>query len=151
MSSSYAIYYSRGLSRLPPPQWPNQESNFHFKMLSSLFALTLYAYYKSATTDPGFLTKKSLKKAIKRYEYDERIYISKEECPNCKFNKPARSYHCSKTNMCIEKYQHYCIWINQAVGRRNYKSYLSLLFFQTALCSYAFWLGVYIQCGEVSK
>jgi len=37
--------------------------------------------------------------------------------------KPVRAHHCSTCNRCVFKLDHFCPWINNAVGHRNSKYY----------------------------
>ena len=72
-----------------------------------------YSYYRACTDDPGVIrTAKYAKKALKRYEFDDAMYIKGNFCRTCKIEKPARSKHCSICNVCVEKMDHHCIWIN---------------------------------------
>jgi palmitoyltransferase len=43
------------------------------------------------------------------------------------------------------KFDHHCIWINQCVGYKNYKWFLSFLFLHALLTAYGFVAGVGIM------
>jgi len=55
-------------------------------------------------------------------------------CRKCQAWKPQRAHHCSVSNRCILKMDHYCIWVVNCVGLLNYKYFLLFLFY-TALSS----------------
>lgn len=79
------------------------------------------------------------------------MYEAKVECRTCKFDKPARSKHCSMCDMCVEKFDHHCVWVNQCIGLRNYKYFLTFLFLHAWLCTYGFLAGVAIIIGIVDQ
>lgn len=53
--------------------------------------------------------------------YDER------ECTTCNIPKLARSKHCRVCDVCVSRFDHHCIWLNNCVGERNYRWFLSFL------------------------
>ena len=67
---------------------------------------------------------------------------------NCRI---PRSKHCSLCNLCIDKFDHHCVWIDQCVGANNYRYFLAFIFSTTLLCGYASWLGVIILKDYVNK
>lgn len=72
-----------------------------------------YSFYKACTVDPGRIKGKEVAKAaLKRYPFDGVMFKKENECTTCKIDKPARSKHCAVCNVCVEKFDHHCIWIN---------------------------------------
>lgn len=81
------------------------------------------------------------------YEYDDVMYKHDNVCGTCKIVKPPRSKHCQICDMCVEKMDHHCIWLNQCVGRRNYKWFLTFLFLHMLICLYGFIAGFLVYLG----
>jgi hypothetical protein len=48
-------------------------------------------------------------------------------CHTCRVLKPLRSKHCRVTRRCINKFDHYCPFVYNAVGRDNYKYFFALV------------------------
>lgn len=53
-----------------------------------------------------------------------------EMCPDCKVIRTPRSKHCAICNMCVERFDHHCPWINNCVGVGNHNPFI---FFITTL------------------
>lgn len=74
----------------------------YHKILGSIFMLLGYISFLLASwTNPGIVKKSNYKESLKRFEFDDMMFIKKEECRTCKLPKPARSKHCSLCNVCV--------------------------------------------------
>ena len=105
-----------------------------------------WSYYKASFTNPGRINKSvpkaDLERAIKRYGYDQIVFDRFGWCDTCDIPKPARSKHCSLCNICIEKMDHHCVWINNCVGLYNYKYFLLFLLLHEMICIYGLVVGL---------
>ena len=48
-------------------------------------------------------------------------------CPDCECIRTDRSRHCSICNMCVERFDHHCPWINNCVGIHNHGFFMCFL------------------------
>ena len=133
----FLIYVAQGFSHLPNLFL----SEIHIYIGTGLWLIALMFFLMSCTLGPGFATKANLKEATKKFPYDNFLY-KQSECRTCKFEKPARSKHCSVCDVCVLKQDHHCIWINQCVGYYNYKYFLAFLLAHAIVCLYGFQVGV---------
>jgi palmitoyltransferase ZDHHC4 len=124
-------------------------SSYHVYTGSVIMLVCYYSFFMASFVDPGVLIdKQAVKLAKKRYKFDELMYTRENECVTCKFEKPARSKHCSVCNVCVEKFDHHCIWINNCVGRKNYRYFLTFLGLHCIIVTYGLVIGILIFLGE---
>ena len=47
-----------------------------------------------------------------------------EMCPDCRVIRTSRSKHCAICNLCVERFDHHCPWINNCVGIGNHNAFI---------------------------
>ena len=107
------------------------------------FLFTLINFFQTAFTDPGVLPKEKAQEDENEFHVPlyktvsiNNITVRLKYCDTCKFYRPPRTSHCSMCNRCIENFDHHCPWVNNCVGKRNYKfffCFLTALAFHTLL------------------
>lgn len=102
-----------------------------YVLLSGCTAIVLLLYVY--TSDPGIVSKSlpagsGTKGALANHRFD-RI------CPTCRILQPAGTKHCSVLDRCIRRFDHYCPYVGNSVGKLNRRAFLLfVLACDTALC-----------------
>ncbi|ORX60616.1 zf-DHHC-domain-containing protein [Hesseltinella vesiculosa] len=118
-----------------------------------LFLLSLVNMIKASWTDPGVIPR-GLDPTPTLENFDDHSSIwtqpfpadrcvkIKDEmwnlkyCDTCKIYRPPRASHCRQCDNCVENEDHHCIWLNNCIGKRNYRTFFTFLTASSLLAVY---------------
>jgi len=93
---------------------------------SACVGVAACAFVVSAGTDPAAKVlhdEKDAKKAAKSQTAPTGMLF----CRYCEGNVAKGAKHCRDCDKCVDGFDHHCKWLNNCVGRRNYKSFFALV------------------------
>lgn len=59
-------------------------------------------------------------------------------CTDCQLEVQGSTKHCNQCGMCVDKFDHHCVWLNICIGNNNYKLFISTVFACMAVLTYTF-------------
>ncbi|CAO3673338.1 unnamed protein product [Rhizopus stolonifer] len=123
-----------------------------------LFILAFASMLKTSWTDPGIIPRnldtieeeevEDSNSTINQSVYQKEIQIkntswSLRYCETCKIYRPPRASHCRQCDNCVEYEDHHCIWLNNCIGKRNYRPFFTFIFTCVILCVFIIASDIY--------
>ena len=96
----------------------DQKFEFFAYAIGSLSILLAISFLLASFKDPG-----RLKPEFPFMELLRKVHPC-EMCPDCRVIRTSRSKHCAICNMCVERFDHHCPWINNCVGIGNHNAFI---------------------------
>ncbi|CAH8471801.1 unnamed protein product [Schistosoma rodhaini] len=117
-----------------------KETSYAFIVFHSLlFFFVVSAFGKATFMDPGYYAMgvpgekmTTVEKGSPRTVMYKSVDINGVStrlkwCVTCEFYRPPRCSHCSICKHCIDTFDHHCPWLNNCIGKRNYRHFFSFL------------------------
>jgi hypothetical protein len=136
-----------------PAAWPliSTASKLVLTILVPLPYIFVYLANRTGPDAPHIISAATHVEQASHYPYDRALFHPGVDCRTCGFAKPARSKHCSRCRTCIARADHHCLWVNNCLGRGNYKFFLGLLLSTTAILAFAALLAYLTVAPQVCE
>jgi len=137
ITGAYGAYSTYVYPLIPNPYVPWWHKHTGFATVIFCLATWLVVSIK----DPGIVTEWNVRSLCQYYGWTSPIF-EKSECRTCKTLNPSRSKHCSLCDICVSRFDHHCIWVNNCVGVGNHRWFLLFLASHSFVCCYGAVLGL---------
>ena len=143
---SWSIVFAYGYPEIEKSKYVH---TYHQYSGYILFVLCMGSWHYACQEEPGCITEQTMP-LFDHYEYDNVLYTNRL-CPTLRIRKIARSKYDRCTRRHVPRFDHYCGWINQSVGERNYRWFLLFLLVHVFMCCYGTWVVASLMYGEVKE
>lgn len=92
-----------------------------------VYSQSIYLTFYDVSPDELILRKKQ---GIKPVAFDPTRHehvIEGGFCNICQIHVKEKTKHCRRCNFCVEVFDHHCIWLNNCIGKKNYRLFVLLL------------------------
>ncbi len=141
---SWSIMFTYGYDAIHKSAYINSHHRYAGVLV---FIMCISSFHIASNTPPGNITASTIS-LYDHYSYDNILYKNKV-CPTLQIRKLARSKYDRYTKRHIPRFDHYCGWINQSVGERNYRYFLLFLLVHVFMCIYGSWAVYQVLHGEI--
>lgn len=124
-------------------------ASYHQYVGYAVFVLCMGSWHYACSVGPGNVTARTMP-LFDHYEYDGILYTDRL-CPTLKIRKIARSKYDRCTGRHVPRFDHFCGWLNQAVGERNHRWFLLFLSTQVGMCCYGTWAMAWVLYGKIME
>lgn len=132
-----------------PSAWSSLPTKHRLAVFTLLPLPYLFTYLSARRKSSPFITPSNHAECMRQYPYDRILYYPGHICRTCNLLKPARSKHCSVCKACVARHDHHCIWVNNCLGKGNYRWFLLLLLFTGIVLAYGAFLAHFVLAPQV--
>ena len=68
-------------------------------------------------------------------------------CVSCEIYRLPRCAHDNVMDECVARFDHYCIWLNNSIGERNYVFFFWFILLMWIQMVYVFTINLYLVCS----
>ena len=102
-------------------------------------ASVLVLFFLACWSDPGIVTPQNATKMMHLFRADG-VLRKERACETCLLMRPARAKHHGRH--CIAYFDHYCVWMRNAIGLFNLRYFLAFLLVTSVACGHGAVVGV---------
>lgn len=146
----YYTFCVHGYDLIGAGQGEGLLSWWHRPAISFGMTISIASWLATCWSDPGAIDARNLDAHLAAYPYDYVLYEPKL-CRTLKVTCPARSKFCRVTKRRVAKFDHFCGWMNNAIGENNLRHFVTFLALHVVLTSYGAWLCVAVIRQEISR
>ena len=93
------------------------------------FLLTIITMKVAVHSNPGIISYEATEEErIQRTGFDGPLVDAPPDyCTLCCAVRPPRTHHCRRSGACIEKWDHWCIYLGRPIGRGNHRTFICFI------------------------